>query len=129
MMEEEEESDVEEGSEEDDEDEDIQSVPVGNKRKRESLDDAQENLSVKKPKASDMAVAEGTMERVDKQKKLVRQQAEEKRLGEMMIPKKHKRLYHKIMTSRKKSTQEAKKLQEKKEKIVARKKKQKKSIE
>lgn len=68
-----------------------------------------------------MTVTEGTIERVDKQKKLVRQQAEEKRLGEMMIAKKHKRLYHKIMTSRKKSSQEAKKLQDKKEKIRAQK--------
>ena len=72
-----------------------------------------------------MAVSEGSIEKVDKQKALARQEAEERRLGEMMIPKKHKRLYHKIMTSRKKSSQETRKLVEKKEKLKATKKKSK----
>ena len=72
-----------------------------------------------------MAVSEGSIEQVDKQKVLKRQEAEERRLGEMMIPKKHKRLYHKIMTSRKKSSQETKKLEEKKEKLKSAQKKNK----
>ena len=43
---------------------------------------------------------------VDPAKQAQREKAEEKRLAEMMIPKKHKRLYNKIMYSRKKKAQE-----------------------
>ena len=46
------------------------------------------------------------MEEVDVSKQLARQQAEEKRLAEMMIPKKHRRLYHKIAYKKKKISQE-----------------------
>ncbi|BFZ18728.1 hypothetical protein BsWGS_21767 [Bradybaena similaris] len=120
--EEEDESDVpEESGDEEKQDKDIPDPEaVGKKRKREDVGDDRATKMAKS--AAGMTVTEGTIERVDKQKKLVRQQAEEKRLGEMMIAKKHKRLYHKIMTSRKKSSQEAKKLQDKKEKIRAQKK-------
>ena len=51
-------------------------------------------------------VEEGRVEEVDVGKQLARQQAEEKRLAEMMIPKKHRRLYHKIAYKKKKTTQE-----------------------
>ncbi|CAG5135810.1 unnamed protein product [Candidula unifasciata] len=110
--------------EEDDDEEEQETVSAGKKRKRGNSKDVNSgDRATKMSKSSPgMAVTEGTIERVDKQKKLARQQAEEKRLGEMMIAKKHKRLYHKIMTSRKKSSQEAKKLQDKKEKIQAQKK-------
>lgn len=47
---------------------------------------------------------------------------EEKKLSEMMIPKKHKRLYNKIMYSEKKTRQETNKLKEKREKYEANKK-------
>ena len=43
---------------------------------------------------------------VDESKLAQRQKAEEKRLAEMMIPKKNKRLYNKIMFSKKKKAQE-----------------------
>ena len=49
---------------------------------------------------------EGRVEEVDVSKQLARQQAEEKRLAEMMIPKKHRRLYNKIAYKKKKITQE-----------------------
>ena len=51
-------------------------------------------------------VEEGRLEEVDVSKQLARQQAEEKRLAEMMIPKKHRRLYHKIAYKKKKISQE-----------------------
>lgn len=124
LMDEDEEDDDSDVPEEDDDDEEEQddvteTVSAGKKRKRGV--DASDQAAKMSKSAPGMAVTEGTIERVDKQKKLVRQQAEEKRLGEMMIAKKHKRLYHKIMTSRKKSSQEAKKLHDKKEKIQAQK--------
>ena len=53
-----------------------------------------------------MAVAAGSIEKVDVSKKLQKQEAEERRLAEMMIPKKKKRLYNKIMYSKKKKAQE-----------------------
>jgi hypothetical protein len=48
---------------------------------------------------------------------------EEKKLSEMMIPKKHKRLYNKIMYSEKKTRQETNKLKEKRERYEAKNKK------
>ncbi|RUS79768.1 hypothetical protein EGW08_012484 [Elysia chlorotica] len=121
--EDEEESEAEEGEEEEEseDEEEVQQQAAGNKRKRNAKEDAQGP----EKKAVKMAVSEGAIEKVDKQKALARQEAEERRLGEMMIPKKHKRLYHKIMTSRKKSSQETRKLEEKKEKLKAAKKKSK----
>lgn len=47
---------------------------------------------------------------------LKKQTDEDKKLSEMMIPKKNKRLYDKIMYSRKKQRQEVEKLKEKREK-------------
>uniref|UniRef100_A0A2C9LDR6 BRCT domain-containing protein n=1 Tax=Biomphalaria glabrata TaxID=6526 RepID=A0A2C9LDR6_BIOGL len=110
-----EEEELEEESSEEDMDEDEENSSqqkVVPKRKRDEDEDAGETK-----KAKTMAVTEGAVEKVDKQRLLQQQNAEERRLGEMMIPKKHKRLYHKIMTSRKKQSQEVKKLQEKKDKL------------
>ncbi|KAK7483722.1 hypothetical protein BaRGS_00025043 [Batillaria attramentaria] len=77
-------------------------------------------------KTKHATVEEGQAEKVDVDKQLARQTAEERRLAEMMIPKKHKRLYHKIMYSKKKKTQEAQKLKEKRDAIDKAQKKQKK---
>lgn len=43
---------------------------------------------------------------VNESKLVQKQKAEEKRLAEMMMPKKNKRLYNKIMFSKKKKAQE-----------------------
>jgi pescadillo protein len=48
---------------------------------------------------------------------LKKKQDEEKKLSEMMIPKKSKRLYDKIMHSKKKQRQEVEKLKEKRQKF------------
>ena len=53
-----------------------------------------------------MSVEAGTVEVDDKDKRLQRQLGEERRLAEMMIPKKKKRLYQKIMKSRRKKATE-----------------------
>ena len=62
-----------------------------------------------------MAVVKGKVEVEDPQKKLKKQKDEEKKLSEMMIPKKNKRLYSKIMFKQKKERQEAEKLKEKRQ--------------
>lgn len=125
---------VEEEEEEDDdssdEDDEVPDKSKGKKRTRQNSEQVEEEpkgKGAKKSKVDAMSVSAGKAEKVDNQKKLQRQTAEEKRLGEMMIPKKHKRLYHKIMTSRRKSTTEAKKLQEKRDIIKADTKKKKKA--
>lgn len=53
-----------------------------------------------------MSVEAGSVEEDNVQSRLQRQSAEERRLAEMMIPKKKRRLYNKIMYSKKKKTQE-----------------------
>ena len=53
-----------------------------------------------------MAVEAGAPENVNLEQKLQRQTMEERRLAEMMIPKKKKRLYDKIMYAKKKKNQE-----------------------
>ena len=53
-----------------------------------------------------MSVKAGEIEDDNVDMKLQRQTKEERRLAEMMIPKKKKRLYDKIMYSKKKKTQE-----------------------
>ena len=55
-----------------------------------------------------MSVKSGRVEKVNVDERLRQQQAEEKRLAEMMIPKKNKRLYNKIMYAKKKRAQEVK---------------------
>lgn len=51
-------------------------------------------------------VEEGQVEVVNAASQLKHQAAEERRLAEMMIPKKHRRLYHKIQYARKKTSSE-----------------------
>lgn len=53
-----------------------------------------------------MSVEAGAPENFNVEQKLQRQTMEERRLAEMMIPKKKKRLYDKIMYSKKKKSQE-----------------------
>ncbi|CAH1802182.1 unnamed protein product [Owenia fusiformis] len=60
-----------------------------------------------------MSVEAGQMESVDVEKRLKKQTDEERKLAEMMIPKKNKRLYNKIVYKKKKMAQEAKILTEK----------------
>ena len=53
-----------------------------------------------------MAVVRGTAEKHDAKAKIQRQEAEERKLAEMMIPKKKKQLYKKIMFGRKRKLNE-----------------------
>lgn len=53
-----------------------------------------------------MSVEAGAPENFNVEQKLQRQTMEERRLAEMMIPKKKKRLYDKIMYAKKKKNQE-----------------------
>ena len=53
-----------------------------------------------------MAVSAGKLESVDVDSKLKKQMDEEKRLAEMMIPKKKKYLYDKIMYGKKRKARE-----------------------
>lgn len=63
-------------------------------------------LICQSPNTSVMSVEEGTAEESNPYEKITRQEREEKRLAEMMIPKKKRRLYQKIMFKKKKKTQE-----------------------
>ena len=53
-----------------------------------------------------MAVSAGQIEVVDVDRKLKKQQDEEKRLAEMMIPKKKKYIYDKMMFGKKRKAKE-----------------------
>ena len=53
-----------------------------------------------------MSVESGRVEKLNVSHKIEQQEREEKRLAEMMIPKKKRRLYNKIMYSQKKTRQE-----------------------
>ena len=57
-----------------------------------------------------MAVSAGQIEVVDVDRKLKKQQDEEKRLAEMMIPKKKKYLYDKIIYGKKRKAKEVRPL-------------------
>jgi pescadillo protein len=61
------------------------------------------------------AVTAGQLERVDANRVREQSEREEKRLAEMMIPKKKQRLYRKIMHLKKKTAQEARILSEKRQ--------------
>jgi len=127
----EEEEDEEEDESESSADEiDTQEEQKGKKRSRqnsEQLEEVLDQTNAKKSKIEAMSVSAGKAEKVNAQKKLQQQNAEEKRLAEMMIPKKHKRLYQKIRTKERKTKTETKKLQEKRDKINAEAKKKKKA--
>lgn len=121
--EEEEEDEVEEEGEDskaaaadsDDEDDEIERQYEENRRKKIKLDKEAAKEEAGKTKKKKMEVSSGNIEKVDVDKKVQKQEAEEKRLAEMMIPKKKKRLYNKIMYSKKKKAQENRKLAEKRE--------------
>ncbi|XP_064612804.1 pescadillo homolog [Liolophura sinensis] len=132
---EDEEGEDEEGvSNDEDEEEDEDDGDSGNEqsnrkeksRKRQKPTQPEANTKTKKRKKSDnsesksqntsvMSVEEGMVEESNPYEKMTRQEREEKRLAEMMIPKKKRRLYQKIMFKKKKKTQEARILQKKRE--------------
>lgn len=61
------------------------------------------------------SVTAGSVERVNKAHIHQQTEREERKLAEMMIPKKKQRLYHKIMYAKKKTSHEAKVLAAKRE--------------
>ena len=66
-----------------------------------------------------MKVKSGKERKTDRKRKAEEEKAEEKRLAVMMIPKKRKRLYDKIMHGQRQKVKSAKKLMEKREKYEA----------
>ncbi|XP_067928767.1 pescadillo homolog isoform X2 [Watersipora subatra] len=78
------------------------------------------------PPMKQLGVKAGVQEVVNEEKIKQKETSEQKRLAEMMIPKKNKRLYNKIMYSKKKKSQEVNALAEKRKAIdIARKTKKK----
>ncbi|XP_048770357.1 pescadillo homolog [Ostrea edulis] len=119
--EEEEEEDNEDEEEEESDDEEVEEEDGHDKKdvkRKRKLDDS---LAADNSKLN-MSVEAGAPEKVNVEQKLQRQTMEERRLAEMMIPKKKKRLYDKIMYAKKKKTQETRKLKEKREAIEKQKK-------
>ncbi|XP_013408166.1 pescadillo homolog [Lingula anatina] len=110
--EEEEDSDVEE-----DEDSEEEDAALRKQKKRKLHDVEIDHMKRKKRemKVLNMSVEAGTVETDDVEKKLKKQTDEERKLSEMMIPKKKRRLYNKIMYSKKKKAQEVNKLKQKRE--------------
>jgi len=80
-----------------------------------SEDDEKEVKKLAKSKKPLIGVSRGQVEVENLAQKLKKQMDEEKKLTEMTIPKKNKRLYNKIMHSRKKTRQENEKLKEKRD--------------
>jgi pescadillo protein len=116
--------DVEESSnEEDDKDGDEESEE---REESEGVSDVEEEVVRKKAKKEEEKVdtkastksqiVSGTVQKVDVGKVKKKQQDEEKKLTEMMIPKKNRRLYKKIQHLNKKKAQETRVLTEKREK-------------
>jgi pescadillo protein len=81
-----------------------------------SEDDEAELKKRNKNKKPLIGVSRGQVEVENLPMKLKKQADEEKKLTEMTIPKKNRRLFNKIMHSQKKTTQENKKLEEKRKK-------------
>jgi len=79
-------------------------------RKRRKTDEDEEP---QKKKTKQMSVAAGKVEVLNPEKQLKKQKDEDRKLQEMMIPKKKRQLYNKIMHSKKRKRQEVQKLQEK----------------
>lgn len=104
--EEDEDDEEEEGDSEGDEDSDSDDRP----RKRSKTDEDDEPHS---KKIKQMSVAAGRVEVDNPEKRLKKQQDEDRKLQEMMIPKKKRQLYNKIMHSKKRKRQEVRVLQEK----------------
>ncbi|XP_052797564.1 pescadillo homolog isoform X2 [Mya arenaria] len=114
----EEEDDSEESDEDSDDEQSEETGPPAKKKKADSKKKSKKELN--------MSVEAGTVEVENTHKRHQQKTAEERRLAEMMIPKKKKRLYNKIMHSRKKNAQEARVLKEKRVAIDKEKKKEKK---
>ncbi|XP_054706289.1 pescadillo-like isoform X2 [Uloborus diversus] len=84
---------------------------AADKKKRKTIEDSTEKKRAK------MEVKEGEFERDNAAKIAQKEAAEEKRLAIMMMPKKHKHLYDKIIFGQKRKNREALKLKEKREEI------------
>ncbi|CAG2100826.1 unnamed protein product [Medioppia subpectinata] len=98
---------------------DIDDEEAEEERQKESDDEPIEDKhkhkrqKVEKPvpgMKKEMAVRAGVVNRTDKQRTEKQQESEEKRLAVMMIPKKKKRLYSKIMYGKKRKAREAEKM-------------------
>ncbi|KAJ8312051.1 hypothetical protein KUTeg_009424 [Tegillarca granosa] len=107
-----------------DEDQDVDDDETGDEReeefkkgKKRKMEEKNKDAKKSKKQHMNLSVEAGSVEEDNVERKLQRQKAEERRLGEMMIPKKKKRLYEKIMFSKKKTAQEARILKEKRESI------------
>lgn len=107
-----------------DEDQDVDDDETGDEReeefkkgKKRKMEEKNTDAKKSKKQHMNLSVEAGSVEEDNVERKLQRQKAEERRLGEMMIPKKKKRLYEKIMFSKKKTAQEARILKEKRESI------------
>uniref|UniRef100_A0A0B8RXV5 Pescadillo homolog n=1 Tax=Philothamnus irregularis TaxID=1899461 RepID=A0A0B8RXV5_9SAUR len=94
-----------EGSEEEEEEEDSDKEDEGKLRKMEAQRSQNKNLPVK--------VTPGQVVKEDKERLMQEQQSEEKRLAIMMMKKREKYLYQKIMFGKKRKIREANKLAEK----------------
>ncbi|XP_062588069.1 pescadillo homolog [Saccostrea cucullata] len=121
--EEEEEDEDQEDDEEEEEEEEIEESEEEKKKKQgKNKRKLEESSEVDNAKKLNMSVEAGAPENINVEQKLQRQTMEERRLAEMMIPKKKKRLYDKIMYAKKKKNQETRKLKEKREAIEEQKK-------
>jgi len=109
----EDESDEEEDDEEDDDDDDDDDEEDSPQKKKRKNEDAADVPNKKAKKG--MKVAAGEIEVLNKDKQVKKQQDEERKLAEMMIPKKKKQLYNKIVHSRKTRAKEVRILTEKRE--------------
>ncbi|XP_064461304.1 pescadillo homolog [Ornithodoros turicata] len=100
-----------EGEEEEDEEEIV--VKKTTEKKRKPAEEQKESES----KKSKMAVMAGSVEKEDAAKKAEKIASEEKRLAVMMIPKKRKHLYDKIVFGQKRKRREVEHMKKKREEI------------
>ncbi|XP_069136470.1 pescadillo homolog isoform X2 [Argopecten irradians] len=129
--EEEEEDDEDEEEEENSEEEEVEEEKRGRKHKDGKLQQTEASPSKAKkqkvdPNTSTMSVEAGQMDDEDIDQKLSRQKAEERKLAEMTIPKKKKRMYDRVRAAINKKKQETRVLTEKRRSIDKAKKKGKK---
>ncbi|XP_071945419.1 pescadillo homolog [Antedon mediterranea] len=108
------EEDVEEGSEDDESNSDDE------EEENPSEEEEETNPTQKKRKkdlnSSTLSVEAGHVQPVDKDRAAKKQEMEEKRLREMMLPKKRKWLYDRIVQKKKEKSKQARKLTERREK-------------
>ncbi|OWF44823.1 Pescadillo-like [Mizuhopecten yessoensis] len=119
--EEEEEEEDEEEEEEDSEEENVRETRSSKQKdiKRKQLEATKSKAKKQKSdhNASTMSVEAGEMDTENIDQKLSRQMAEERKLAEMTIPKKRKRMYERIRTAQNKKKQEKRVLIEKRRSI------------